>query len=65
MSLFISGVTLNTPDHDVDLPAQKPVPTPTTGEETLTLASTGQTTAEIASNLGIPVSQVDRHARHH
>jgi len=58
MPLSISGVNLNAP-HELEIPAQKPVPTPTTGEETETLASTGQTTAEIAANLGIPVSQVD------
>jgi hypothetical protein len=35
------------------------VPKPTTSEEILTLASTGEPVSEIATNIGLPIAQVN------
>ena len=59
MSLTIAGSTLNQLSFEHEAKNQKPLPTPTTGEQTLQLASTGQPAAEIAANLGEPISEVN------
>ena len=59
MSLSVSGVSANQPIIE-PAPVAKPVPAPTSSEQINDLASSGATASQIATQLAVPVAQVDQ-----